>query len=152
MDVTFKKPGTYYLKLKAERNDGVGNNIIVSVVQSRGSHLPFLVLGIATLIAGAVWFYFALSRSNKAYARGDVNNDEPKKKSYSTMLIVGLVILFVLAFIYSARGYGYMGYYGYYHGPSFFYWGGPRVSYDRSNRESSISGSGQRGGGFSGGK
>ncbi len=67
-------------------------------------------------------------------------------------VIVALVVIFIVTLFYSLRGWGYMGYNGYYRGPSFFYWGGPTVYHEKSQRDGSISGPGQRGGGMSGGK
>ena len=47
----------------------------------------------------------------------------------------------------AANGYGYMGYHGYHRGPSFWYFGGPNVYYDRNVRGGSVSGPRSRGGG-----
>lgn len=71
---------------------------------------------------------------------------------------VVLITVFVLGFIYiglmssAANGYGYMGYRGYHHGPSFWYFGGTSTYYDRNVRSGSVSGSGVRGGGPGSGK
>lgn len=78
-------------------------------------------------------------------------------KSPNTMITVflgiGLVFLFFVLLSMSFRGWGYMGYYGYYHGPSFFYWGGPRVYHGGiDHRSGSLGGPQHRGGGFHGGK
>lgn len=67
-----------------------------------------------------------------------------------TTLILGGIYF---ALIPSAgRGYGYMGYYGYHHGPSFWYWGGTPMSYDRNVRSGSRSGPNIRGGATGSGK
>ncbi len=69
-----------------------------------------------------------------------------------------LIAVAVLGVIYfslmsaAANGYGYMGYYGYHSGPSFWYFGGPSMYYDRSVRGGSVSGARVRGGGPGSGK
>jgi hypothetical protein len=73
-----------------------------------------------------------------------------------------LVILYLFAWSFSMRGYGYAGYssyrdssgnYRYGGGPSFFYWGGTSQYYGNSGSlRSSGSGPGYRGGGPSVGK
>ncbi len=142
MDITFKEPGEYYFDVGSERNDGAGNPIVISAVKERGSNIAFLILGVLSLIIGGI-----------VYQYGDgFMMDNKTKKTRRTILIVVLVVFFIWALLYSMRGWGYMGYNGYHHGPSFFYWGGPSVFHDPSNRDGSISGSGHRGGGFSGGK
>lgn len=65
---------------------------------------------------------------------------------------VALGIIYFSLLSAAANGYGYMGYYGYHRGPSFFYWGGPSTYYDRNVRSGSVSGSGVRGGGPGSGK
>jgi hypothetical protein len=53
MNVTFPKPGTYYLKFNTE-SDRTPSNIVVKVSKKRGSSLPHLWFGILTLIIGIV--------------------------------------------------------------------------------------------------
>jgi hypothetical protein len=67
-------------------------------------------------------------------------------------LAVVLGAIFLLLFSWGRRGYGYMGYRGYNHGPSWWYWGGSKYHYGRSVRDGSIRGRSHRGGGFRGGK
>lgn len=143
MDVTFKDPGQYYFEVKAERNDGKGNPIIIHIVKEKGSNVPFITLAIISIIAAIFAHYFG----------SKIDKNDKKSKTTRYLVIAGvLIIAFIMAMTYSARGYGYMGYNGYHHGPSFFYMGGPNIYHNRSNRDGSISGSGQRGGGFNGGK
>lgn len=66
----------------------------------------------------------------------------------SIVLLVAYFALFRLA----TFGYGYMGYYGYHRGPSFWYFGGPSTYYEKSNRSGSVSGPSHRGGGPGSGK
>ena len=47
----------------------------------------------------------------------------------------------------ASNGYGYMGYRGYHHGHSYWYWGGPNTYYNRNVRSGSVSGANVRGGG-----
>jgi len=142
MDITFKEPGEYYLNVGSERNDGKGGSIAISAVKKRGSNIAFLTIGVVSLIFAVITYYSGtMSRSS-----GN------KKGTRNIILIVVLIMFFILALIYSMRGWGYMGYYGYHRGPSFFYMGGPGIYHQPSNREGSISGTGHRGGGFSGGK
>ena len=61
---------------------------------------------------------------------------------------VGLGAIFLFLSSLASAGYGYMGYNGYGHGPSFWYWGGPNVYHNRDIRN----GSGNRGGGPGAGK
>ncbi len=150
MDVTFKDLGEYYLDVASERNDGVGNSINVSAVKERGSNILFLTIGVISLIGAGLAYYFGDLTGSSRSTKGGLK--EPIKNKSKIILIVVLVVVFLWALFYSMRGYGYMGHNGYHHGPSFFYWGGPRVYHDRSNRDGSISGSGHRGGGLSGGK
>ena len=72
----------------------------------------------------------------------------------SVMIIVAivLVVIYLFAFRFGSRGWGYPGYYGYHRGPSFFYWGGARTYHDPSVRTGSRSGPSHRGGGLGGGK
>ncbi|ODS24103.1 hypothetical protein AB835_05055 [Candidatus Endobugula sertula] len=150
MDITFQKAGQYYLRVSAERNDGVGQNIQISVARKSGSHIPFLILGIISLVCAAILFYL--------YRAADPKTGEPLipkqslKRSVVFTIIGVLALFFIIALFASTRGYGYMGYYGYHHGPSFFYWGGPRIYNSRSYRGGSIGGFRHRGGGFGGGK
>jgi len=60
--------------------------------------------------------------------------------------------IYMYLFPLASNGYGYMGYYGYHRGPSFWYWGGPSTYHDRNVRNGSVSGSGIRGGGPGSGK
>ena len=142
MDITLKKPGEYYFKIISERNDGEGNPIVISSVQKRGSNVAFISLGVISLLLAGLTYYTETKTSL----------DESTDKKSKIVLITVLIIVFIWALLYSMRGWGYMGYNGYSHGPSFFYFGGPGIFHSPSNREGSISGSGQRGGGFGAGK
>ena len=69
------------------------------------------------------------------------------------LLSAVLIVLYLVLFVPSTRGYGYMGHGGYHHGPSFLYWGGTGHYYpSQSVRTGSAGGTGVRGGGISGGK
>ena len=142
MDITFKDAGEYYFEVKSERNDGQGNAILLNIVKERGSNVPFITLGVISLLAALLAHYVG----------GTIKDNKKSKKTQYIGIAAVLVILFIVAISYSTRGWGYMGYNGYYHGPSFFYMGGPSVYHQPSNRDGSVSGSGNRGGGFSGGK
>lgn len=62
---------------------------------------------------------------------------------------LGLGVTFLFLTSFASAGYGYMGYNGYGHGPSFMYWGGPNIYRNRDMR----TGSGNnRGGGPGAGK
>ena len=66
------------------------------------------------------------------------------------LLVIGM---FALAFYYSSKGWGYVGYYGYHQPYSSFYWGSPRTHYQSpSIRNGSINGSRHVGGGPGRGK
>lgn len=67
-----------------------------------------------------------------------------------TSLVLGLIYISLIR--PASNGYGYMGYYGYHRGPSFWYFGGPSTYYDRNVRSGSVSGSSVRGGGPGSGK
>jgi hypothetical protein len=75
-------------------------------------------------------------------------------KTGKAVLIVSVIlgIIYFALMSAAANGYGYMGYYGYHRGPSFWYWGGPSTYYDRDVRSGSVSGSSVRGGGPGSGK
>jgi hypothetical protein len=75
-----------------------------------------------------------------------------KRQSGSVTLVVLLIVVFLATLLFSLRGWGYMGYYGYNRGPSFWYWGGPKVYHNPSLRNGSTGGPNNRGGGFAGGK
>ena len=62
-----------------------------------------------------------------------------------TACVLGLIYLLLLP--PANHGYGYMGYYGYHHGPSWWYWGSPTVYHERSVRLSSTGGPHSLGGG-----
>ena len=68
------------------------------------------------------------------------------------LVIAGLVLLYVVALPFSARGWGYPGYYGYHRGASFWYWGGVPTYHGQSVRGGSVGGPSFRGGGPRGGK
>ena len=74
----------------------------------------------------------------------------------SSNLIVGMAVILTVIYIallpLAGNGYGYMGYNGFYRGPSFFYWGGARTYHGRDMREGSLGGPSMRGGGPSSGK
>lgn len=75
-----------------------------------------------------------------------------KTGKYMLILAVVLGVAYLYLIPYASAGYGYMGYYGYHRGPSFWYWGGPHTYYDRNVRGGSVSGAGVRGGGPGSGK
>lgn len=77
-----------------------------------------------------------------------------KRQSGSALtgLVVAMAVVYIIVLIVSVRGWGYMGYGGYHHGPSFMYWGGPTIHHDKNVRDGSVGGPNSRGGGFSGGK
>lgn len=63
-----------------------------------------------------------------------------------------LFILMVVMAFFARNGYGYMGYFGYHQGPSFWYWDDTHYYHEKSNRSGSVSGTNQRGGGPGKGK
>lgn len=67
-------------------------------------------------------------------------------------VIVALAVVYFLILMVSSRGYGYAGYGGYHRGPSFFYWGGPRMYREPSVRVGSTGGPRTAGGGTGAGK
>ncbi|MCY4045579.1 MAG: hypothetical protein OXE99_10925 [Cellvibrionales bacterium] len=138
--ITFKMPGKYYLDINASTNETRDLAIYVSEATQRGSTIPFILLAILSLVA-AVICYYLYQHSTK-----------PANKGNFCVVSAVLVVLLFIAFFYSLRGHGYTGYNGYHHGPSFFYWGGPKTYHERSHRYGSLGGINHRGGGFSGGK
>ena len=76
--------------------------------------------------------------------------NKTRKAVLTTAAILGVLYLAFLPL--ASNGYGYMGYHGYHHSPSFFYWGGPNIYYDRSIRNGSRSGPNTLGGGPGSGK
>ncbi len=75
-------------------------------------------------------------------------------KTKKAVLIASLVLGFIYVSLMSAaaNGYGYMGYYGYHRGSSYWYIGGPSTYYNRNVRSGSVSGYSARGGGPGSGK
>lgn len=75
-------------------------------------------------------------------------------KTQSAVLVTSLIlgVIFFSLMPAASRGYGYMGYYGYHRGPSFWYFGGPSTYYNKDIRGGSVSGSRVRGGGPGSGK
>jgi len=142
MDITIKDPGKYYFVIRAERSVGTDSGIAFKVVKQRGSNVIFLTLGFMSILFAGIAFYIDQKKVV----------DAANRKKHHMILIGVLVVTFIVALMYSSRGWGYTGYNGYRSGPSFFYFGGPRIYNQPSVRDGSISGSGQRGGGFSGGK
>ncbi|MEQ5834763.1 hypothetical protein EB809_01220 [Marinobacter sp. R17] len=67
-----------------------------------------------------------------------------------TLALLGVIYLALFSF--SNDGYGYTGYNGYSHGPSFWYFGGPSYYPNRSLRNGSLGGPGDRGAGIHYGK
>lgn len=75
-----------------------------------------------------------------------------KQSGFGMIVVIAiLAILFIVMLSAGARGYGYPGYGGYYHSPSFFYWGGPSYYSGYNVRDGSVGGPGHRGGGIRGG-
>lgn len=76
-----------------------------------------------------------------------------KKQSGSAFvgILIGLAVLYFFVLMFSMSGWGYIGYGGYHHSPS-WYWGGPKTYHGRSVRDGSVSGPSSRGGGYSSGK
>jgi hypothetical protein len=70
------------------------------------------------------------------------------------MLISGglLGLVYLMLFSAASNGYGYMGYRGFHAGPSFWYFGGPTIYGDPSNRSGSVGGPNRMGGGPGSGK
>lgn len=139
--VVFKEPGNYYLELEIDKSNRSEKNVQISVVEKKGGSLPFWI-GAAVLL-GLGLVLMELEKNSET-----IDKSKPLKFG----LIGFAIVVFVVAFMLSARSWGYMGYYGYHHGPSFFYFGGARLHHSPSLRDGSISGSGHRGGGLSGGK
>lgn len=71
---------------------------------------------------------------------------------FSIIGIAAAALLYFGLFSFASAGYGYAGYHGYHHGPSFWYFGGPRFYPSRSLRNGSPGGPGGRGTGLHGGK
>lgn len=63
-----------------------------------------------------------------------------------------ILVLYIFLAMFARNGWGYMGYFGYYNGPSYWYWHDTSYYYDKSSRNGSISGTNQRGGGPGRGK
>lgn len=63
-----------------------------------------------------------------------------------------LGVIYIALFPAASSGYGYMGHNGYHHGPSFWYFGGPRTYYGSDVRSGSVGGARVRGGGPGSGK
>lgn len=82
--------------------------------------------------------------------------DHKFKDQQSGSIVIGAIVILALmylgAFFFAMRGWGYQGYYGYRRGPSFFYWGGPTTYHGPSVRQGSLGGPSHRGGGLRGGK
>lgn len=70
----------------------------------------------------------------------------------TTLAVIALAMLYFGLFPVASNGFGYAGYGGYHHGPSFWYWGGPRYYPGSSVRAGSLTGPGARGGGIHAGK
>lgn len=67
-------------------------------------------------------------------------------------IVAVMALLYFALFSFSSNGYGYAGYGGYHHGPSFWYFGGPSYYPNRSLRQGSLGSPGNRGGGLHAGK
>lgn len=78
-------------------------------------------------------------------------NNKQSGNSLIGLIIVMAIVYFGVLMI-SMRGWGYMGYGGYYNSPSFWYWGGPRIYRSSSIRNDSWGGPNNRGGSYSRGK
>ncbi len=85
--ITFKKKGTYYLKLssKSSKTNPSTANISISIDQKRGSHLPHLVMGIFSLIVGILYYVTIMGNDGK----------KKLKESASTLFIIVIICLFI---------------------------------------------------------
>lgn len=88
MNVTFPKPGTYYLKFSTE-SDKAPKKVKVSVSKKRGSSLPHLWFGILTLIIGIV-LNEVKNRTIGKHLRADSGN--AKEVMFSVISIVAIFI------------------------------------------------------------
>ena len=90
-----------------------------------------------------------MTDNNKNTRSKSLNNSE----GAATIIVMAvLAVIFIGATVFSTRGWGYSGYNGYGHGPSFWYFGGANTYHGPSARTGSVGGSGSRGGGLGGGK
>ena len=90
-----------------------------------------------------------MTENNKNRHSNSLNNS---KGSATIIVMVVLAVIYFAATVFSTRGWGYSGYNGYRHGPSFWYFGGAQTYHNPSARTGSVGGSGSRGGGLGGGK
>lgn len=73
-------------------------------------------------------------------------------RPFKIIAIAVLALAYFFLFSLASSGYGYAGYHGYAHGPSFWYFGGPHYYHGASVRNGSLGGPGGRGSGLHGGK
>lgn len=73
-------------------------------------------------------------------------------RPFTIIAAVILALAYFSLYSFASSGYGYAGYHGYNHGPSFWYFGGPHYYRSTSLRNGSLSGPGGRGSGLHGGK
>jgi hypothetical protein len=151
---TIQKKGRYYLRISSENNLGNSQQAITIILSRKvGSALLPLLMGIFTLLIG-LFIYFVGSKRSDQYPPGV---DPERKHKQGILFIITtfiiLIFLFVFSLIFSFRGWGYTGYYGYHLGSIFFYpdsayfhYGSPSV------RHGSVGGTAHRGGGTSAGK
>ena len=64
--ITFKKKGTYFLKIVTETSLGVRNQVTARIDQKRGSSLPHLIAGIFSLIIGIILYFVKMDPKTKA--------------------------------------------------------------------------------------
>lgn len=117
LDVTLAE-GSYSLALFIEEAPGTAprkgrydeGDIQVQVATVNGSHVPYFMAGGLALIAAALLWV------GSRFVSG------PKRRSLERVVLVGLAGLYVALFFLAAAGYGYAGYGGADHGPSFWDW------------------------------
>jgi len=153
--LTFQEPGKYYFEMSSESSTQNIGNILVTVNYKAGSPLAFYWIGLLFLILGIAIIYFSRNIIN-LFLGGYTKEMHPVKKKIITKPLIYLTLFLALIYVYalsiSLKGWGYTGYNDYNSGSSFFYYSGPTTYSSPSNRDGSIGGPNNRGGGYSGGK
>lgn len=111
--------GAYTLALFIEEAPGTAprrgeldeGNIRVEIAPVNGSPVPHLVLGVLAIVSSILAFVGARFVS------------WPRRRALEITILVGLLALYVGAFLLAAAGYGYTGYGGPEHGPSWWDFG-----------------------------
>lgn len=145
-EIVFMHKGNYYFNIELQSNRQQHADVRVDFLPKKGSDIPFYILASLTAVLGFCYHMVAESRKQSRFSYEPITNRPTQGLS------LFFVILFVMILPWSARGYGYMGYWGNQVKQSRFHSSTVDVNYYRDSRAGSLGARNPLGGGPGRGK